>query len=33
MVKVYTSLIKKGLRSIDTIPEKYKEDVEKLLNE
>lgn len=33
MVKVYLSLIQKGLRTIESIPEKYKEEVEKLLEE
>ena len=31
MVKVYLSLIKKGLRTIDEVPEKYREDVKILL--
>ncbi len=33
MVKVYYSLIKKGLKTIDNVPEKYKREVEKLLLE
>lgn len=31
MVKVYLSLIKKGLRTIEEVPEKYKEAVKILL--
>lgn len=31
MSKVYRDLIKKGLRTIETIPEKYREEVESLL--
>lgn len=31
MAKVYYSLIKKGLKTIDDVPEKYKEAVEALL--
>ncbi len=31
MIKVYVSLIKKGLRTIDNIPEKIREDVRKAL--
>lgn len=33
MIKVYYSLIKKGLRTIEEIPGKYKDDVEKMINE
>lgn len=33
MAKVYYSLIKKGLRKIEEVPEKYREEVEKLLEE
>ena len=33
MAKVYLSLIKKGLRTIEEVPEKYKEEVQKLLEE
>lgn len=33
MVKVYVSLIKKELRTIEEVPEKYREEVEKLLQE
>lgn len=33
MVKVYVSLVKKGLRTIEEIPEKYREEVQKLLVE
>lgn len=33
MAKVYYSLIKKGLRTIEEVPEKYKKEVEKLLEE
>lgn len=32
MAKIYYSLIKKGLRTIEQVPEKYKEEVTKLLN-
>lgn len=31
MTKVYYSLIKKGLRTIEQVPEKYREDVQALL--
>lgn len=31
MAKVYRDLIKKGLRKIETIPEKYREEVKELL--
>lgn len=33
MVKVYKSLIKKGLRTIEEVPEKYREEVQELLKE
>jgi len=33
MVKVYLSLISKGLRTIEDVPEKYREEVQKLLGE
>lgn len=33
MAKVYYSLIKKGLRTIDDVPVKYKEAVQALLAE
>lgn len=33
MAKVYYSLIKKGLRAIEEVPQKYREEVEKLLEE
>lgn len=33
MAKVYYSLIKKGLRTIEEVPEKYKKDVQALLEE
>lgn len=33
MAKVYYSLIKKGLRTIEQVPEKYKEEVQALLAE
>ena len=33
MAKVYYSLIKKGLRTIEQVPEKYRAEVEELLNE
>ncbi len=33
MSKIYFSLIKKELRTIEEVPEKYKTDVEKLLQE
>ena len=32
MAKVYADLIKKGLKTIDDVPEKLRADVEKLLN-
>lgn len=32
MSKIYYSLIKKGLKTIDDVPENLKEDVQKLLN-
>lgn len=32
MVKVYAELIKKGVKSIDDVPDKIKEQVKKLLN-
>ena len=31
MAKVYRDLIKKGLRTIETIPEKYRKEVKALL--
>lgn len=31
MARVYRDLIKKGLRTIDTVPEKYREEVKELL--
>ena len=31
MVKVYVSLIKKGLMTIDDVPEKWREEVRKAL--
>ena len=33
MAKVYYSLIKKGLRTIEQVPEKYRAEVEELLKE
>lgn len=33
MAKVYYNLIVKGLKTIDDVPDKWKEEVEKLLNE
>lgn len=33
MAKIYYSLIKKGLKTIEDVPEKIKEEVEVLLNE
>lgn len=33
MAKVYYSLIKKGLKTIDDVPERYKKSVKKLLEE
>ena len=33
MAKVYASLIQKGLKTIDDVPEKLKEEVQKLLEE
>lgn len=32
MIKVYVSLIEKGLRTIEEVPEKYREEVEKIIN-
>ena len=32
MAKVYADLIKKGLKTIDDVPEKLRADVEKILN-
>ena len=32
MVKIYANLIKKGLKTIDDVPENLKEEVLKLLN-
>lgn len=31
MAKVYYRLIKKGLRTLEEVPEKYREEVEELL--
>ena len=33
MAKIYAELIRKGLKTIDDVPTKLREDVEKLLNE
>ena len=33
MAKIYVSLIEKGLRTIEQIPEKYRAEVEKILQE
>lgn len=33
MIKVYVSLIEKGLRTIEEVPEKYREEVEKIIKE
>ena len=33
MVKIYVALIKKGLRTIDQVPEKIREEVRKALEE
>jgi hypothetical protein len=33
MVKVYVSLVKKGLRTIEQVPEVWRADVEKVLAE
>ena len=33
MAKIYAELIKKGLKTIDNVPSKLREEVEKLLNE
>ena len=33
MVGFYVDVIKKGLRTIEDIPERYKEEVQKLLEE
>lgn len=32
ILKVYASLIKKGVKTIDDVPEKYKEGVQELLD-
>lgn len=32
MAKVYADLIRKGLKTIDDVPEKLRADVEKILN-
>lgn len=31
MAKIYVALIRKGLKTIDDVPERLREDVEKLL--
>ena len=33
MAKIYYSLIKKGLKTIEDVPEKIKEEVQALINE
>lgn len=33
MAKIYYSLIKKGLKTIEDVPEKIREEVQNLLNE
>lgn len=33
MVKIYVALIKKGLKTIDDVPENLREEVQKLLDE
>ena len=33
MAKIYAKLIRKGFKTIDDVPTKLREDVEKLLNE
>jgi hypothetical protein len=33
MAKIYANLIKKGIKTIDDVPENLKEEVERLLNE
>ena len=33
MAKIYYSLIKKGLKTIEDVPEKIKEEVKKMLEE
>lgn len=33
MVKIYVNLIKKGLKTIDDIPEKLREEVTKMLEQ
>lgn len=33
MAKIYASLIKKGLKTIDDVPEQLREEVQKLLEE
>lgn len=32
MVKVYVDLINKGLKTIDDVPERWKEEVQSILN-
>ena len=33
MAKIYVALIRKGLKTIDDVPERLREEVEKLLDE
>lgn len=33
MAKIYANLIRKGLKTIDDVPENLREEVERLLNE
>lgn len=33
MVKIYAALIRKGLKTIDDVPEQLRDEVEKLLEE
>lgn len=33
MAKIYAALIRKGLKTIDDVPERLREDVKKLLEE
>lgn len=33
MIKIYVDLIKKGLKTIDDVPENLRDDVQKILDE
>jgi hypothetical protein len=33
MAKIYAALIKKGLKTIDDVPEKFRAEVQKILDE